>query len=115
MRLPRLVPLAVAIVLVAVLPPVSATVAAGQPAPPPGVPEAAPADPATVDPRLRDRVLPAGWRTSRDLAWTTDGDATGFHLLVADAASGYTWRTAATLAEPWLETDRWLGNACLTE
>jgi hypothetical protein len=60
-------------------------------------------------------VLPAGWRTSRDLAWTTDGDSTGLHLLVADAASGYTWRTAATLAEPWLETDRWIGNACLTE
>lgn len=115
MRLPRLVPLAVAIVLATALLPVHATAAAGQPAPPPGAPEVAPADPATVDPRLRDDVLPAGWRTSRDLAWTTDGDSTGFHLLVADAASGYTWRTAATLAEPWLETDRWIGNACLTE
>jgi hypothetical protein len=115
MRLPRFVPLAVAIILATVLLPMHATAAAGQPAPPPGAPEAAPADPTTVEPSLRDDVLPAGWRTSRDLAWTTDGDSTGFHLLVADAASGYTWRTAATVAEPWLETDRWIGNACLTE
>ncbi|USX53824.1 DUF1524 domain-containing protein [Lentzea sp. HUAS12] len=73
------------------------------------------ADRSTVDPARRDELLPAGWRSSGDLAWTTDGDSTGFHLLVADSRSGFTWRTAATLAEPWLETDRWIGNACLTE
>ncbi|GAA0393582.1 hypothetical protein GCM10009530_51220 [Microbispora corallina] len=59
-------------------------------------------------------MLPKDWRTSGDLAWTTNGDANGFHLLAADASSGYTWRTVATLAEPGLETDRWIGNACLT-
>jgi hypothetical protein len=115
-RLPRLMLLAVAVTLtVAVLPVPEAVAAttADQPAVQ-GFPEPA-ADPSTVDPEARDDVLPAGWRSSTDLAWTTDGDSTGFHLLVADAKSGYTWRTAATLAEPWLETDRWIGNACLTE
>ncbi|WP_157522603.1 SGNH/GDSL hydrolase family protein [Herbidospora cretacea] len=51
---------------------------------------------------------------SDDVLWTTWGDTTGFHLMVADAKSGYSWRTAATLAEPGFETDRWIGNACLT-
>lgn len=80
-----------------------------------GPPGEAASDPSTVDPERRDEVLFPGWRSSGDLAWTTDGDSTGFHLLVADARSGYTWRTAATLAEPSIETDRWIGNACLTE
>jgi hypothetical protein len=75
---------------------------------------APPSDPSTVDPVARDRVLPDGWRSSPDLAWTTAGDATGFHVLVADSRSGYTWRTAATLFEPGFDTDRWIGNACLT-
>lgn len=114
MRLPRLVTLTVAVVLAAVLMPVFAAAAVGEPAPlPPETPEVV--DRSTVDPGSRDDVLPAGWRASHDLVWTTDGDSTGFHLLVADSGSGYTWRTAATLAEPWLETDRWIGNACLTE
>jgi hypothetical protein len=38
----------------------------------------------------------------------------GLHLLAAEARSGYTWRTVATLAEPGLESDQWIGNACLT-
>jgi hypothetical protein len=62
----------------------------------------------------RDAVLGDGWRSSTDRAWTTTGDADGFHLLVADAASGYGWRTVSTLAEPGIETDQWIGNACLT-
>jgi hypothetical protein len=71
-------------------------------------------DPSTVAPAERDEVLPEGWRTSADLAWTTSGDSSGFHLLVADSASGYTWRTAATLIEPGIEADSWVGNACIT-
>jgi hypothetical protein len=62
----------------------------------------------------RDRVLGKSWRSSTDRAWTTAGDAEGFHVLVADAADGYQWRTVATLAEPGFDTDRWIGNACLT-
>jgi hypothetical protein len=59
-------------------------------------------------------AVPAASSRPADRAWTTAGDATGFHVLVADAGNGYAWRTAATLAEPGIVTDRWIGNACLT-
>lgn len=68
----------------------------------------------TTEPAKRDRVLGGDWRESPDRAWTTSGDADGFHLLVADARTGYTWRTAATLSEPGFEADQWIGNACVT-
>ncbi|TYB62272.1 transglycosylase SLT domain-containing protein [Nonomuraea sp. PA05] len=82
---------------------------------PPASPASAPApESATVDPARRDELLGTGWASSDDLAWTTAGDSTGLHLLVAEAGKGYTWRTAATLSEPGHETDRWIGNVCLT-
>ncbi|WP_431973949.1 SGNH/GDSL hydrolase family protein [Micromonospora haikouensis] len=87
------------------------------PAPPEATPEPAPqpaAEIPTVPHEDRDEVLPAGWRTSKDLAWTTAGDSRGFHLLVAEARTGYTWRTVATLAEPTIASEQWIGNACLT-
>lgn len=59
-------------------------------------------------------MLGAGWETSPDRAWVTIGDADGFHILVADMADGYRWRTLVSLAEPGFEADRWIGNACLT-
>ncbi|WP_328942740.1 GDSL-type esterase/lipase family protein [Streptomyces sp. NBC_00250] len=63
----------------------------------------------------RDRVLGDGWETSKDRAWTTSGDAEGFHVLVADEGAGFGWRTAATLIEPGFDADMWIGNACVTE
>lgn len=59
----------------------------------PAVPPAAPA---------ADRVVVAS------------GDGAGLHLLVADGADGYTWRTVATLSEPGLDADSWIGNVCVT-
>jgi hypothetical protein len=53
-------------------------------------------------------------RASGDRAWATAGDGDGFHLLTARAAHGYAWRTVATLSEPGVETDAWIGNVCLT-
>ncbi|MCK2215238.1 GDSL-type esterase/lipase family protein [Actinomadura sp. ATCC 31491] len=84
-------------------------------APPPGpdAPEPSAAS-SSVAPSERDRVLAADWRTSPDLAWTTDGDASGFHVLVAEERTGYAWRTLATLSEPGFDTDRWIGNVCFT-
>ncbi|WTX00773.1 GDSL-type esterase/lipase family protein (plasmid) [Streptomycetaceae bacterium NBC_01309] len=49
-----------------------------------------------------------------DLVWTTAGDERGFHLLVARGRDGHVWRTLASLSEPGLEADLWIGNACLT-
>lgn len=71
------------------------------------LPEAVPADD-------RAELLGSGYRTSDDLAWSTSGDATGFHVMVAAAEDGYRWRTAATLSEPGFDTDTWIGNACVT-
>lgn len=62
----------------------------------------------------RDGVLGEGWRTSGDRAWTTTGDAEGFHLLTAKEGDGYSWRTTATLSEPGFDADAWIGNACVT-
>jgi hypothetical protein len=59
-------------------------------------------------------LLQRGWRTSRDRAVTVAGDATGLHVLVADASSGYAWRTVATLGVPGVDTSRWIGQACVT-
>lgn len=73
-----------------------------------------PTDPSSTDPAKRDELLGKGWRQSGDRLWTTTGDRTGFHFLVAEAKTGYTWRTAATLSEPGLDADAWIGNACVT-
>ncbi|WP_329037062.1 SGNH/GDSL hydrolase family protein [Streptomyces sp. NBC_00178] len=67
-------------------------------------------EPSAVPAGERRKVLGA----ASDRAWTTSGDAAGFHVLVADAASGYSWKTAASLSEPGPDTDAWIGNACLT-
>jgi hypothetical protein len=69
---------------------------------------------AAVPESKRAETLGPDWTSSTDRAWTTSGDGDGLHLLVADADQGYRWRSAATLSEPGVETDQWIGNACLT-
>ncbi|MGV9378760.1 hypothetical protein ACWDRB_23280 [Nonomuraea sp. NPDC003707] len=75
------------------------------------VPTTAPAKVPAAD---RGRVLGKRWQASSDRALPATGDATGFHVPAADAAAGYAWRTVATLGEPGVETDRWIGNMCVT-
>ncbi|MEU1002729.1 hypothetical protein ABZ375_19435 [Streptomyces tibetensis] len=70
--------------------------------------------PDEVPSRDRADLLGEGYKQSADTAFTTSGDGTGFHLLVADESNGYAWKTAATLSEPGFDTDTWIGNACLT-
>lgn len=60
------------------------------------------------------RLLPAGWRRSRDRSVALAGDATGLHVLAASAADGYAWKTVATLAVRGTDTSQWIGQACLT-
>ncbi len=67
-----------------------------------------------MDSPRRDRVLGTGWRESTDVALATAGDGSGFHVLMARARDGYEWRTLATLSEPGMDSDQWIGNACLT-
>ncbi|GCB51536.1 hypothetical protein [Streptomyces sp. NL15-2K] len=62
----------------------------------------------------RAEVLGEEYKKSADVAWTTTGDAQGFHLLTATEKSGYAWKTLASLAEPGFDADQWIGNACVT-
>jgi hypothetical protein len=94
---------------------------AAQAAPPPTPattsPSAGPAAPVSAGPGSvadPDRMLGSGWRTGTDRVVTTASDETGLHLLVADRSSAYQWRTAATLAEPGIDTDQWIGQFCVT-
>jgi hypothetical protein len=82
---------------------------------PAGVDRATPAnDLPAVELAQRDDLLGAGWQSSGDRSWTTTSDAAGLHVLVAEAKTGYSWHTAATLSEPGLDADQWIGNACVT-
>ncbi|MFI0989644.1 golvesin C-terminal-like domain-containing protein [Streptomyces exfoliatus] len=88
--------------------------------PPPAAPPAAvttgtaPAPDDSVPAADRSQVLGEDWQKSTDTAWTTTGDAQGFHLLTATERSGYAWKTLASLAEPGFDADQWIGNACVT-
>ncbi|WP_329024351.1 golvesin C-terminal-like domain-containing protein [Streptomyces sp. NBC_00690] len=70
--------------------------------------------PAAVPLKDRANTLGSDYTKSTDTVFTTSGDGSGFHLLVADEKHGYTVKTAATLTEPGFDTDTWIGNACLT-
>ncbi|WP_405643796.1 GDSL-type esterase/lipase family protein [Streptomyces sp. NBC_00019] len=70
--------------------------------------------PSAVPRGERAELLGSDYKESEDRAFTTSGDALGFHVMVADEKNGYAWRTAASLAEPGFETDTWIGNACVT-
>jgi hypothetical protein len=83
----------------------------------PGAAQAAPDNgPSTenTQPDRRNQLLGQGWRESADRLLVTNGDVTGLHLMVAEAKTGYGWRTVATLKQPGVEADQWIGNACLT-
>ncbi|MED7930501.1 GDSL-type esterase/lipase family protein [Nonomuraea sp. LP-02] len=89
------------------------------PTPPPAnadltVPATKSAAPESLATGERAGVLGSGWEKSADRAVATSGDASGFHVLVADAKDGYRWRTAASLSEPGFDTDAWIGNVCVT-
>ncbi|WP_329492677.1 hypothetical protein [Kitasatospora herbaricolor] len=77
-------------------------------------PSASQADTSAVDPAKRGEILGKGWEKSADRAWSTSGDAEGFHILAADAKAGYDWHTVTTLREAGFDADQWIGNACVT-
>ncbi|MER5894312.1 hypothetical protein [Streptomyces sp. NPDC001876] len=87
---------------------------AAEPSPPPASP-APPASshPTSVPAAERSALLGKRWQSSQDIAWTTSGDAEGFHLLTAAGSSGYAWKNLATLTEPGFDADSWIGNACV--
>ena len=89
-------------------------VAAPDPAPNNAATKTPPNDPPAVAAEKRQEVLGKDWQKSDDKLWTTMGDQTGFHVMVAAGKAGYAWKTIATLNQPAVETDLWIGNACVT-
>ncbi|MFI2640882.1 NocE [Streptomyces sp. NPDC018610] len=73
------------------------------------------ANPPAIPLKKRAEILGDDYRASSDRAFTTSGDGTGFHVMIADEKNGYQWKTAASLSEPGFDTDTWIGNACVTE
>nr|WP_235967584.1 SGNH/GDSL hydrolase family protein [Streptomyces mesophilus] len=71
--------------------------------------------PPTIPSAQRDAVLGKGWSKSADRAVTAAADTDGLNILVADSAKGYAWKTAATLAEPAMPADSWIGNQCVMD
>lgn len=91
---------------------VQAVPALAAPAPPSPQPDSSrPAEPPA---RVQDpgKRLGKDWKSSADRAVTTATDAGGLKILVADSKDAYQWRTVATLAEPGMPADTWIGNAC---
>lgn len=68
----------------------------------------------SVAPSERAEVLGADWEDSTDRVWTLMGDPSGLHVMTAHVAEALEWRTVATLQQDGFDTDRWVGNACLT-
>ncbi|MFJ5590793.1 hypothetical protein ACIQCG_13665 [Streptomyces noursei] len=62
-----------------------------------------------------DTTLGRGWKASQDRAVTGAADADGLKILVADSNQAYSWKTAATLSEPGMPADSWIGNQCVMD
>ncbi|KOU80755.1 hypothetical protein ADK94_28275 [Streptomyces sp. XY593] len=90
--------------------PATATPAAPRPEPGPTAPPAAPAQ--VEDPGGK---LGGDWKTTPDRAVTAAADAEGLRILVADSSQAYAWKAVATLAEPALPADSWIGNQCVMD
>ncbi|WP_335937948.1 SGNH/GDSL hydrolase family protein [Streptomyces sp. PTD5-9] len=90
--------------------PALAAEARPNPSPEPSAPSAPPA-------RVESpgKKLGTGWKSSKDRAVTGAADADGLRILVADSAKAYAWKTVATLSEPTVPADTWIGNQCVMD
>ncbi|WP_329334502.1 SGNH/GDSL hydrolase family protein [Streptomyces sp. NBC_00663] len=61
------------------------------------------------------KTLGTGWKASKDRAVTSAADTDGLKILVADSSKAYAWKTVASLAEPTLTADTWIGNQCVMD
>ncbi|MFF9691415.1 hypothetical protein [Streptomyces sp. NPDC014623] len=70
--------------------------------------------PHAVGKKNRASVLGENHSSSQDVALSTSGDGTGFHVLTGKEKEGYEFSTVATLREVGFDADTWIGNACVT-
>ncbi|WP_239079426.1 hypothetical protein [Streptomyces sp. SID7909] len=71
--------------------------------------------PREVGGKDRAAVLGDAYASSKDVALSTSGDGTGFHVLAGKEKDGYAFTTVATLREDGFDSDTWIGNTCVTE
>ncbi|MEU9946402.1 hypothetical protein [Streptomyces lavendulae] len=74
--------------------------------------DAPPSPPPPVQVPDPDGKLGTDWHSSPDRAVTAAADSDGLRILVADSNEAYAWKTAATLSEPGMPADSWIGNQC---
>ncbi len=107
--------LAATAVLSGLLQTTAAAVDTPNPGPKPAAAEPEPPIPSAVPANQRLRLLGKDWKASPDRAVTTTAGAGGLKILVADSKDAYEWRTIATLAEPSMPADTWVGNMCVLD
>ncbi|MEH0449828.1 hypothetical protein QA811_41195 [Streptomyces sp. B21-102] len=104
---------AAALAVVGLMPaaaPALAAEAIPKPSPEPSVQSVPPAGVGNPGKRLG-----TGWKASKDRAVTSAADTDGLKILVADSAKAYVWMTAASLSEPTMPADTWIGNQCVMD
>ncbi|WP_328941766.1 hypothetical protein OG259_08960 [Streptomyces sp. NBC_00250] len=79
----------------------------------PSTPSGKGPDPRTVP--SPDKNLGSTWKTSTDRVVTTAADAGGLRILAANGSDAFAWKTVAVLAEPGMQADTWIGNACVMD
>ncbi|MFE4470424.1 hypothetical protein ACFRFH_16560 [Leifsonia sp. NPDC056824] len=123
MRARKWLPVAVALAIVGTILSPSAGNAQGEDEGSTQVPEGAAHSLGETTPDVVDPVVPEDarasdlgkdWTASEDRMVSATGSALGYSILVAEAAHGYDWKNLVTLSSPGVETDRWVGNMCLT-
>lgn len=67
-----------------------------------------------LSPEAQADVLGHAVGSEQDFTWELVGDSVGLHVLVGRASDGFHLDTVATLAVEGIDTDRWVGNGCLT-
>lgn len=98
---------AAAAVLTGLLPGISAWAATPTPPATPPAPVGQVQDPG--------KKLGKDWKSSPDRAVTAAADRDGLRILAADSSKAYAWKTTATLSEPGMPADSWIGNQCVMD
>jgi hypothetical protein len=104
---------AAALVVAGLLPAAAPALAAEAEAAPTPEPSTRSAPSSQVD--NAGKKLGTGWKTSKDRAVTSAADTDGLKILVADSARAYAWKTVASLSEPGMPADTWIGNQCVMD
>jgi hypothetical protein len=96
--------------------PVAAASPAAGPESRPGGPAPGQVAPQAPDPLGRQLAAQLGknWYRSKDMIFTSIGDAKGMHYFVAREAQGFYWQPLASIMPGGIDASSWSGFSCLT-